>query len=55
MNKKGFAVSIILYSIIFLIISTLYILLSIEKNRNDVNKEYRDSIISELNANASAD
>ena len=51
MNKKGFAVSIILYSIVFLIVTILYILLAIEKNRYTVNKEIRNSIISELNEN----
>ena len=55
MNKKGFAISIILYSIIFLIIATLYILLSIEKSRYDINGELRKNIINELNANSAVD
>ena len=38
MNKKGFAISVILYSIIFLIIAILYMLLGITKTRYTVNK-----------------
>ena len=51
MNKKGFAVSIILYSIVFLIVAILYVLLGIEKSRYTVNKEIRESIINQINEN----
>lgn len=49
MNKKGFAISIILYSVVLLIIAILYMLLGIEKNRTNVSEELRDSIIEQLN------
>ena len=49
MNKKGFAISVILYSIIFLIISILYMLLGITKTRYTVNKGLKDSIVRDLN------
>ena len=49
MNKKGFAISVILYSIIFLIIAILYMLLGITKTRYTVSKTLRDNIINELN------
>ena len=51
MNKKGFAVSIIIYSIVFLIIAILYMLLGIERNRYTVNSELRESITAYLNEN----
>lgn len=49
MNKKGFAISVILYSIIFLIIAILYMLLGLTKTRYTVNKNLRDNIVNELN------
>ena len=49
MNKKGFAISVILYSIVFLIIAILYMLLGITRTRYTVNKGLRDNIIKELN------
>ena len=49
MNKKGFAISVILYTIIFLIITIFYILLGIVKTRYNVNSNLRDSIVSKLN------
>ncbi len=49
MNKNGFAVSIILYSIVFLIISALYMLLAIEKGRLTTNEDLRKSIVEQLN------
>jgi len=51
LNNKGFAISIILYSIIFLIITILMILLGLEKSRYTVNQSLRDGIINELNEN----
>ncbi len=44
MNKKGFAITIILYSIIFLIIVILYILLGIVKTRFTVEKNLRENL-----------
>ena len=49
MNKKGFAISVILYSIIFLIIAILYMLLGITKTRYTVSKNLRDNVVKELN------
>ena len=50
MNKKGFAISIILYSVILLIIAILYLLLGIEKNRTNTSEELRDNILSNYNS-----
>ncbi len=49
MNKKGFAVSVILYSIIFLIITTLFMLLSIMKTRFNVSNDLRENIKETIN------
>ena len=49
MNKKGFAISVILYSIVFLIIAILYMLLGIVKTRYTVNSSLKESIINDLN------
>ncbi len=49
MNKKGFAISVILYSIIFLVITIIFILLGIAKTRYTVNEKLRESITSDLN------
>lgn len=49
MNKRGFAISVILYSIVFLIIAILYMLLGITKTRYTVNKGLRESIVNDLN------
>ena len=49
MNKKGFAISIILYSVVFLIITILYMLLGILKTRYTVTDNLRDTIIEQLN------
>ena len=51
MNKKGFAISIILYSIVFLLITILYMILSITKTRYNVTSSLRDEIIDGLNIN----
>lgn len=49
MNKKGFAISVILYSVVFLIIAILYMLLGLTKTRYTVNKNLRDNLVNELN------
>ena len=49
MNKKGFAISIIMYSIVFLLVSIFYITLGILKTRYNVNDSLRKGIIEELN------
>ena len=50
MNKKGFAITIILYSIIFLIVSILYILLGIVKTRYVVESDLRKNVNDTVNA-----
>lgn len=49
MNKKGFAISIILYSMVFLLVSIFYMLLGISKNRYTVSTNLRESIIENMN------
>lgn len=49
MNKKGFAISIILYSMVFLLISIFYMLLNIARNRYTVSTNLRESIIENMN------
>ena len=49
MNKKGFAISVILYVIVFLIISIFYILLGLVKARYSVNNDLKNDITSTLN------
>ena len=49
MNKKGFAVSIIVYLVVFLIVMLLYILLKIEQGRYEVNDGLRTEVIDNLN------
>ena len=50
MNKKGFAISVILYAIVFLIISIFYILLAIVKTRYNEADDLKKSIITSLNS-----
>ena len=50
MSKKGFAISVIMYSIVFLLISIFYITLGILKTRYNVNDSLRKSIMEELNS-----
>ena len=49
MNKKGFAISIIMYSIVFLLVSIFYITLGILKTRYNVSDSLRKGIMEELN------
>ncbi len=51
MNKKGFAISIVLYSIVFLLVTIFYIMLGILKTRYTVNDGLRKGIMDELNSN----
>ncbi len=48
MNKKGFAISAILYSITFLIITVMFMLLGIVKTRYTVTDKLREEIVSRL-------
>lgn len=49
MNNKGFAISIILYSIVFLIITILYMLLGIVRQRYIINENLREEITKQIN------
>ena len=49
MNKKGFAISIVMYSIVFLIVTILYIILGIVRNRYVINERLRDQVMMQLN------
>ena len=49
MNKKGFAISVILYSIILLIVAILYMLLGIMRVRYSTNSKLREQVVNELN------
>ena len=49
MNKKGFAISVILYIIVFFIITIFYVLLGIVKARYNTNSNLRDSVVTKLN------
>ena len=49
MNKNGFAISILLYSLALVIISLVYMLLGIMKTRYQIENDLRNNIISELN------
>ncbi len=50
MNKKGFAISIVLYSIVFLIISILYVTLGILKTRYSISSDLHRAVMNELNS-----
>lgn len=49
MNKKGFAISVVLYSIVFLLISVLYMIVGILKTRYHNESDLREAIIEQLN------
>lgn len=50
MNKKGFAISVILYIIVFFIITIFYVLLGIVKARYNTNSNLKDSVVDKLNS-----
>lgn len=50
MNKKGFAISVILYIIVFFIITIFYVLLGIVKTRYNINSNLRNSVEIKLNS-----
>lgn len=49
MNKKGFAISVILYSMVFLLVSVFYMLLGIVKTRYNTSNGLRNVVEEELN------
>ena len=48
MNKRGFAISVVLYSIVFLLISILYMVLGVLKTRYNTTNNLRESIMEEM-------
>ncbi len=49
LNKKGFAISTMLYGIIFVAITVFYLIITIVSNRNTNNTNFTDEIRSQLN------
>ena len=49
MNKKGFAISVILYSMIILVIGIMFLLLGVIKNRYNINDRLKQDIIDYIN------
>lgn len=50
MNKKGFAISIVMYSIVFLLITIFYIMLGILKTRYNVSNNLKEEVMEQLNS-----
>ena len=50
MNKKGFAISIILYSLVFLLITILFMILGILKTRYNVSDKTREAAVEGINS-----
>jgi len=49
MNKRGFAISVILYSIVILVIGILYLLLGIVRNRYTIGDKLKSDVIDYVN------
>ena len=49
MNNKGFAISIVLYSMIILVVAILYLLLGIVKSRYNITNDFVGNVKDELN------
>ena len=49
MNKKGFAISTMLYGLVFVTIAVFYLILAIVANRNQTNNNFVEEIREELN------
>ncbi len=50
MNKKGFAISVVLYAIVFLLITIMYMILGVLKTRYHVNRDMRNELMNQLNS-----
>lgn len=48
MNKKGFAISTMLYGLVFVTIAVFYLILAIVGKRNDANNNYVQTIREQL-------
>ncbi len=49
LNKRGFAISVILYSMIILVIGILYLLLAILNTRHNLSKEKNNDVVDYIN------
>lgn len=49
MNKKGFAVSTMLYGLIFVTVAIFYTIIAVVSNRNQTNTDFVNSVREELN------
>ena len=49
MNKKGFAISTMLYGLVFVTIAVFYLILAIVANRNQTNNNFVEERREELN------
>ena len=52
MNRKGFAISIVMYSIVFLIVTILYMLVGVVRNRYVINENLRGKVTAQINSEA---
>lgn len=49
LNKKGFAVSTMLYGLIFTTIAIFYLIITVVADRNQVNTDFVNEVREELN------
>ena len=49
LNKKGFAVSTMLYGLIFTTIAIFYMIIAVVSDRNQVNTDFVNEVREELN------
>ena len=48
-NKKGFAISTMLYGLIFITIAVFYMIIAVVSNRNQTNTDFVNEVREELN------
>ena len=48
MNKKGFAISTILYRLVFLTVAIFYMIIAVVSNRNEDNNNFVNEVREEL-------
>ena len=48
MNKKGFAISTILYGLVFLTVAIVYMIIAVVSNRNEDNNNFVNEVREEL-------
>ena len=49
MHKKGFAISTILYGLVFLTVAIFYMIIAVVSNRNEDNNNFVNEVREELN------